>query len=63
MQAVWGLTDPVSMERGYGPVCWNQKNGSQPKKVMKLAKVAESHTAKESGSHDIPGQMSIFDYL
>lgn len=57
------LTDPVSMERGYGPVCWYQKNGSRPKKVMKPVKAAESHNAKECGSDDIPGQMNIFDYL
>lgn len=56
------LTDPVSMERGYGEVCWYKKI-SQPKKVMKPVKEIESNKAKVCGSDDIPGQMSIFDYL
>lgn len=40
------LTDPESLERGYGPKCWAKINGIQP-----------THRGAK-----IPGQYSVFDF-
>ena len=41
------LTDPESVERGYGPQCWEEVKGE----------------SAPMGDMQIPGQMDIFDFL
>ena len=52
------ITDPKSVEGGYGPVCYKKKFG-----VNKTArKKKEKKTVIDISCYDIPGQMSIKDY-
>lgn len=46
------LTDPESMQRGYGPECWSQISDIYP--------VDSDGSVNEA---EIPGQMTIFDFL
>lgn len=55
------LSNPKSMELGYGPVCYGKVSGSS--KAAKKAKAGKSHQASESICYDIPGQMELKDYL
>ena len=53
------ITDPKSVESGYGPVCYKKKFD-----VHKTArKKREKKTVMDIPCYDIPGQMSIEEYL
>lgn len=45
------LTDPESMQRGYGPECWAQISG-----------ILTDDSGRSANETDIPGQMTIFDF-
>lgn len=48
------LTDPDSIQRGYGPECWEEITGHYP---------SDQSKDRVSGDTDqIPGQMNVFDY-
>ncbi len=51
------LKDAISIERGYGPVCWKQING-----VVCSIKKAKMNSEPEIVNLDIPGQMSFEDF-
>lgn len=48
------LTDPESIQRGYGPECWAELTGHYSSVIKE---------GSSSGDVDqIPGQMNVFDY-
>ena len=61
------LSNPKSIELGYGPVCYGKVSGSSKagKKAGKSKKsnLGISHQEQQSACYDIPGQMELQDYL
>ncbi|MDE7313571.1 MAG: hypothetical protein K2N87_18440 [Eubacterium sp.] len=55
------LSNPKSIELGYGPVCYGKVSGGP--KIKKKAKAAISRPQAECPCYDIPGQMNLEDYL
>ncbi len=53
------LRNPNSMMLGYGPVCYRRKFGSTPHIGRKAADVP----AWERPDYNLPGQISIEEYL
>lgn len=53
------LRKPESKELGYGPVCYKRKFGVTPHTWGKVA----DRSASEASDCDLPGQISIDDYL
>ena len=45
------LTDPESMQRGYGPECWSQ-----------ISCISSADSAGSVNEAELPGQMTIFDF-
>lgn len=57
------IKDTVSVERGYGPVCWERLHGGTHRSRRSFqagCKKPKSQQAEED--INIPGQMSIEDY-
>ena len=54
------LKNPKSRELGYGPVCYKRKFGIAPHASRRGADIA---TAGEETDHNLPGQVSMEDYL
>ncbi len=57
------IKDTVSIERGYGPVCWERLHGGthqSHRSSQAGCKKTKSQQAEED--INIPGQMSIEDY-
>lgn len=53
------LSDPLSVERGYGPVCYKRKFG-----VTSHARHEKSApSTDETPDHGLPGQISLEEYL
>ena len=50
------LSDPESMQRGYGPECWAKLTGCHPS-------AGKSGNSPIYNDGQIPGQMDIFDFL
>lgn len=55
------LSNPKSIELGYGPVCYEKISGGS--KIKNKSKAAVSHVQAECTCYDIPGQMNLEDYL
>lgn len=53
------LRNPKSQEAGYGPICYKRLFGSNMKSSNKASPLA----AEAEVNYDIPGQMSLDDYL
>lgn len=53
------LKDTKSRELGYGPVCYKREFGA----TMHARRKAAEAPAGEKADHDLPGQMSMEDYL
>lgn len=45
------LTDPESMQRGYGSECWSQISG-----------ISSADSVGSVNEAELPGQMTIFDF-
>lgn len=57
------LSNPKSIELGYGPVCYGRVSGN-PKIKKELKKVKTgAHPQEDHPCYDIPGQMKLEDYL
>lgn len=54
------LRDPESMETGYGPICYQKVFG---RKRVKMKSREGKDTLKSFPDYDVPGQMTIEDYL
>lgn len=54
------LKNPKSVETGYGPICYQKVFG---KKRVKIGSKKEKDPLKSFLDCDIPGQMTIEDYL
>ena len=55
------LKNPKSLEQGYGPVCYKRKFGIAPHTSRRDADMPVP--AVEEGDHNLPGQISMEDYL
>lgn len=55
------LRNPKSRELGYGPVCYKRKLGIAPHTSRRS--VDTSVPAGEAADHNLPGQISMEDYL
>ncbi len=57
------LSNPKSIELGYGPVCYGRVSGSS--KIKKESKRVKTgvHPQEDLPCFDIPGQMKLEDYL
>ncbi|WP_251205865.1 DUF6011 domain-containing protein [Acetatifactor aquisgranensis] len=53
------LKDARSRELGYGPVCYKRKFGTN----MHASRKAVEAPVEEKDDQDLPGQMSMDDYL
>ncbi len=53
------LSNPKSIELGYGPVCYGKVSGSPKIKKVKTG----AHPQGAHPCYDIPGQMKLEDYL
>lgn len=56
------LKDPMSMERGYGPVCYERAFG-HPAPAKERIRRKKSQSTDDIPYYDIPGQMTLDDYL
>lgn len=52
------LKSQSSMEQGYGPVCYRKVYGNKKNKNSE-----KIHNADSCPVYDIPGQMTIFDFI
>lgn len=55
------LKNPESRELGYGPVCYRAMAGGGNKKQVQYK--GRGHPLDDFSNYEIPGQMSIDDYL
>ena len=53
------LRNPRSRKLGYGPICYRRKFGTVPYNTRKAADVP----AWEKSDYNLPGQISIEEYL
>ena len=53
------LTTPLSRELGYGPVCYRRKFGTYPSADHRK----ENRARGEDSDYNIPGQISMDDFL
>ena len=53
------FSNPQSKELGYGPVCYKRKFGT----VSHTSKKSEPASVDVEPDYNLPGQMSIDDYL
>lgn len=51
------LKDPKSIERGYGPVCWNKVSG-----IIKVRRSKTSGMNLNVEDENVPGQMTFEDF-
>lgn len=55
------LKNPRSRQLGYGPVCYRAMTGGGNKKQVRYKE--RGHPSDDFSNYEIPGQMSIDDYL
>lgn len=53
------LRNQVSREIGYGPICYKKKYGEK----MPVKRKDEPNEKKDAPVYNIPGQMTIFDFI
>ncbi len=53
------ITDPKSMEIGYGPVCYRKKFGI----TAAVGRKQDVRITPDTPCYDIPGQITIEEYL
>ena len=55
------LKNPRSRQLGYGPACYRAMSGEGNKKQVQYKE--RGHPSDDFSNYEIPGQMSIDDYL
>lgn len=53
------ITDPKSIEIGYGPICYRKKFGI----TVAVGKKRATRITPDTPCYDIPGQITIEEYL